>query len=345
MTYWQVAAGEGARDYSSLFLQYGVIVMGSGHLGSYREHPERFRGHKDWRKKIVTLADRMKQGDVVILKRGHRAKGRIIAVGRVASDYEWLEPFGDVDGWDLRHGRRVEWFRADSNKPAEGLARGTISRVQKHDLRKKADDLVGRECARADAIGIPPAAGILSDDDLMDRLSVEGIIGPDTSTLKATIQSVRKLAAWYIPHMSRISEHEVRTFLIIPLLLALGWNEKQIRIEWSIGGARSDTALFQGEFVKDAKPYLIVESKRFGMGLDGAGRQAVKYAGECNRIVTSTGDRYWLFEKHPSEKWDRGAMKQTHLRAYMNLFRLKDRHPYLPNVGGAPDLLKSLMPG
>ena len=30
---------------------------------------------------------------------------------------------------------------------------------------------------------------------------------------------------------------------------------------------------------------------------------------------------------------------------YMTMFNLKDRHPYLPNVGGAPDLFKSLMPG
>ena len=38
-------------------------------------------------------------------------------------------------------------------------------------------------------------------------------------------------------------------------------------------------------------------------------------------------------------------MKEKHLRASLNLFILKDRHPYLAGVGGAPDLLKSLMPG
>lgn len=35
MNYWQVAAGEGARDYSSVFLEYGVMLVGAGNPGSY----------------------------------------------------------------------------------------------------------------------------------------------------------------------------------------------------------------------------------------------------------------------------------------------------------------------
>ena len=81
------------------------------------------------------------------------------------------------------------------------------------------------------------------------------------------------------------------------------------------------------------------------VGLGRAERQIRKYADDCNMVVTSTGDRYWLYEKNPGETWDARSMKEKHLRAYMNLFKLKDRHPYLAGVGGAPDLLKSLMPG
>ena len=84
MNYWQVAAGEGTRDYSDVFLKYGVILLGAGNPGSYLEHPERYKGNTGWRRKIVTLAEKMKCGDVVILKRGHRANGRILAVGRVS---------------------------------------------------------------------------------------------------------------------------------------------------------------------------------------------------------------------------------------------------------------------
>ena len=67
MNYWQVAAGEGTRDFSDLFLQYGVMLMGSGNLGSFSEHPENYEGKKDWRRKIVTLAKSMDCGDVVLM--------------------------------------------------------------------------------------------------------------------------------------------------------------------------------------------------------------------------------------------------------------------------------------
>ena len=61
-------------------------------------------------------------------------------------------------------------------------------------------------------------------------------------------------------------------------------------------------------------------------------------------LVTTTGDRYYLYAKEPGQMWDARQMKESHLSAALNLFNLKDRHPYLPGVGGAPELLKSLMP-
>ena len=30
MNYWQVAAGDGGRDYSEVFLKYGVMLIGLG---------------------------------------------------------------------------------------------------------------------------------------------------------------------------------------------------------------------------------------------------------------------------------------------------------------------------
>ena len=88
MTYWQVAAGEGSRNYTNLFLEYGVILVGTGNPGSYLKFPEKYRGRKDWRRKIVTLADKVKQGDVVILKRGARR--------------DWQDCCGWSRDWQLR---------------------------------------------------------------------------------------------------------------------------------------------------------------------------------------------------------------------------------------------------
>ena len=87
-----------------------------------------------------------------------------------------------------------------------------------------------------------------------------------------------------------------------------------------------------------------------GTGLEYAESQVRRFAANfkaCNMLVTTTGVRYHLYTKKPkpSETWDASKMKESHLSAALNLFNLKDRHPYLPGVGGAPDLLKSLMPG
>ena len=346
MSYWQVAAGEGPRDYSDVFLKYGVILMGSGHVGSFADHPERFRGHKDWRRKIVTLADNMKRGDVVILKRPHRRQWRILAVGHVTSDYEWLKPFDDVEGWDLRHGRRVEWVKPDSPITVDGLARGTISRVYKGKPRETADGLLSK-CEKQVSEDIPPPANSISEEHLVESLIVNGLRPADAEAVIRAIWHVRRLAGWYANHGWDISEHEVRTFLIAPILLALGWSEQRIKIEWN----HTDVSLFREPFKKGVKhddPRVILESKRMGTGLGHAERQVNRYAKafpHCNMLVTTTGVRYHLYTKNPGESWDAARMKEGHLSAVLNLFNLKDRHPYLPGVGGAPELFKSLMPG
>ena len=342
MNYWQVAAGEGTRDYSDVFLRYGVILMGSGHLGSFSEHPENYEGKKDWRK-IVTLAKSMDRGDVVVMKKRWGTKGEIVAAGRVTSDYEFLGPFDDVEGWDMRHGRKVNWFQPDSPIDVNGLARGTVSRVHQSQILNEADRLL-EEGNEVIASEIPQSAQGVSEEYLVGSLIENGLRPADAEAVIRAIWHVRRLAGWYLFHGSDLSEHEIRTFLIVPILLALGSSEQRIKIEWN----HTDISLFSEVFKRDSKPFLILESKRMGVGLGHAERQVQLYAKQfpdCNKLVTSTGDRYWLYEKNPGETWDARRMKETHLRAYMNLFILKDRHPYLADVGGAPDLLKSLMPG
>ena len=347
MTYWQVAAGEGPRDYSDVFLKYGVILLGSGHPGSFLERPEFFKQHKGWGKKIVTLAEKIKCGDTVILKRPHHKQWRIVAVGRVTGEYEWLEPFEDVEGWDLRHGRRVEWVKPEVPIILDGLARGTISRVYKGNPREAAERLLNEgDGATVEKEDIPPPASSISEEHLVGSLIENGLRPADAEAVIRAIWHVRRLAGWYLSHGRDLSEHEIRTFLIIPILLALGWSEQRIKIEWK----HTDVSLFREVFRKGVKlgdPRVILESKRMGTGLDHAESQVRRYARDfpcCNMLVTSTGARYQLYTKDPCKSWDASRMKEKHLCASLNLFLLKDRHPYLAGVGGAPDLLKSLMP-
>ena len=348
MNYWQVAAGQGTRDYSDVFLKYGVILIGPGNPGpvsenrtSYVKHPKGAR--------VIAFAEDLKHGDRVILKRGHRKKGRILAVGQVTGGYDWLEQFEDVDGWDLQHCRRVKWIKPANPIPVEGLARGTISRTDEGNLiLKDAADSLLKEGNWAETSEIPQPANGISIDDLAGSLIDNGLRPANAEKVVEDIKQVRCLADWYRRYGRALSEHEIRTFLIVPILLALGWSEKSIKIEWKY----TDVSLFREPLkrgVKAGDPHVILESKRLQSGLNLAERQVVrKYASKspgCNMLVTSSGARYQLYTKKLDNKWDARGMKENHLSAYMNLFKLKDRHPYLPGVGGAPDLLKSLMPG
>ena len=251
MNYWQVAAGEGTRDFSDLFLQYGVMLMGSGNLGSFSEHPENYEGKKDWRRKIVTLAKSMDCGDVVVMKKRWGTKGEIVAAGRVTSDYEWFEPFDDVEGWDLRHGRRVEWVKPVSPIPVDGLARGTISRVYKSNPKNAAERLLNEgEGTPVEKKDIPPPANSISEEHLVGSLIENGLRPADAEAVIRAIWHVRRLAGWYLFHGRDLSEHEIRTFLIVPILLALGWSEQRIKIEWN----HTDISLFSEVFRKSVKP-------------------------------------------------------------------------------------------
>lgn len=49
------------------------------------------------------------------------------------------------------------------------------------------------------------------------------------------VHRIRDLGQWYRDRVRegiKVKEHETRTFLIVPLLLALGWPEQKLKIEW-----------------------------------------------------------------------------------------------------------------
>ena len=239
-----------------------------------------------------------------------------MAAGRITSSYEWFEPFDDVEGWDLRHGRRVEWVKPVSPILVDGLARGTISRVFKGNPKNAAERLLNEgEGAPVEKKDIPPPANSISEEHLVGSLIENGLRPADAEAVIRAIWHVRRLAGWYLVHGRDLSEHEIRTFLIIPILLALGWSEQRIKIEWN----HTDISLFSDVFKKGIKPVdprVILESKRMRMGLEHAERQVQRYAKvfpDCNTLVTSSGARYDLYEKEPEQKWDASSMKEKHL--------------------------------
>lgn len=343
MSYWQVAAGEGARDYSKVFLQFGVMLIGSGNPGQYFGNEGYYRS-RPWGRKVEHFAKRVAEDDVVILKKPYHTQWQIQAVGRVIGEYKYLEQFDDVEGWDLQHCRKVEWVCPPEDKShpekkilVKGLSMGTFKRVYKREAIEKAGKILG-EGNKQVAKEIPQPAKKISDEDLIESLIGKGLRPADAETVIQTIWRVRRLARWYAHYGRDLSEHEIRTFLIVPILLALGWSEQKIKIEWK----NTDMSFFREVYKRGKKPSMILESKRMREGLHYAERQLVKYAKifpECHHLVASDGICYQLYVKH-SSRWN----SEEDFTAYANLLNLKDRHPYWEHIGGAPDLFMSLMP-
>ena len=338
MAYWQVAAGQGARNYSDVFLKFGIMLVGAGNPGHYFENQDHYRNRKGGRR-VVDFAEHVDEGeDYVVLKKGAgQGDWEIQAVGRVLGDYDYLEQFGDVEGWDLQHCRKVHWKRLPEKTHTRELSRGTFSKINKRGVKDIAQRIweEGQTIKKED---IPSVAKTVSDEDLVERLIGNGLRPADAETVIQTIWRVRRLARWYQRYGSEMSEHEIRTFLIAPIMLALGWSEQKIKIEWK----STDMSFFSQIYKKNEKPCMILESKRIHEGLDYAETQLIRYAKNfpgCGRLVASDGIRFQLYTRQ-DDHWN---LRQD-FRSYMNLLNLKERHPYLENIGGAPELCANLMP-
>lgn len=213
---------------------------------------------------------------------------------------------------------------------------GTFKRVYNSEAIGKAKQ-VFEEGSRQDSIGIPSAAKRVSDEVLVEGLIENGLRPANAETVIQTIRQIRRLARWYERYSRHQGEHEVRTFLIVPILLALGWSEQRIKIEWK----NTDMSFFQKIYEAGQQPQMILESKRLREGLGYAERQAVRYAKrfpECHRLVASDGIRYQLYIRCNNE-WN----LRDDLKACVNLTNFKNHHPYLEEIGGAPELFINLM--
>lgn len=335
MKIWQVAAGDGSRDYADVFLKFGVILVGPGSEGDYFSNKEAYNNTESEASRpfMQVIAEKMSKGDMVILKRPHGSEWEIVAVGEVASDYLYCEIFGDVDGWDLRHCRKIKWKTPSGPMFISGLRRGTLAAVNNQLPIDEANKIwsVGTEIIAED---IPPDSEEISVDQLIDSLIVQGLPGQSAEVIANTIWRLRRIAKWYSSHGSEVGEHEIRTFLIAPLLTSVGWAEQKIKIEWN----NIDIAIFDSPYHRTSNPSVIIESKRLFDGLRYAPDQAQEYAHSyptCSSFIVSDGIRYKLYKKI-NDVWLYSA--------YMNLLAPKHKHPYYKDVEGAGSFFLSIMP-
>lgn len=267
------------------------------------------------------LRDSVGVGDHVILRVG----SRVHAVGVVEGPFREEAILKEVCGWYLPHTRRVKWVLVGKS-PTRGL--GTRG-------QRIAEVLHASLIAFANRIIANPSARRL-------RRS------PFPKARPASLPSVCRRAWSYIKDWpwGKLSEAEVQTFVVVPLLQKLGWSGlDNFRIEWKCSAAGT-CDIAAGTWVENPKgewnfrPVLIVEVKRQGSHLgrhdqnDSAVSQARAYAiaTGAKRFVVTDGHAWRIYIQ-------RG--KKFSARAYFNL-RLPMKHYPFEGKRGLPGLPSAL---
>ncbi len=326
MNYWQIATGAEGRDYAEYMLQYGIALVGG--------------------EEYIDTIQKVQPGDVVILKKGNTqivATGHAVERNGVCSGKRESR---DFDGWDLGGYCYVNWHGPHPPIAAGGLARQTICRVGNNNLppRNQADKIMNMYNVN-EAYDPEPFIQQIDDEQILNFLIREGFRPGAAEDLTEAFSRIRRLARYYIDQprdqpWENIREHETRTFLVIPLLLALGWAEQQIKIEYPVGRKKADIVCFSRPYFQpDKQCEIVIETKDFKTGLDDALDQAIEYAEilGSNIVVLTNGYCYKIYGRD-----DPNGEFMPH--AYLNIFSPTDCYPRDEKIKGALEVFRLLLP-
>ena len=298
---WQISAGPASRSYADVFLKYGIALIGPGDAGPWT--PERkdevFEGTF-----VRRFASEIAPGDVVLLRMG---LARVAAIGIVAGEYEYLNTFDDVNGWDLQHARRVHWTSLPAEHDFGGAPFGAnpprCSRVWSTEVVDFATRFVKSPPTHWQSAAVPTLPA--EEPPLMTVPDAIAGLVAQAADLLPMMQDAQRFGE--VP-----SEDELIVHFVVPLLRALGWPPELIAVKWHY----IDVAVFRALPRTPATCRFVIESKRLGAGVEGALAQAQSYVGAlgaaCDAIVTD-GIRYRMYDS---------AHNFVPL-AYANLARLK----------------------
>ena len=327
--YWQVATGSSGRDYTELCLKFGVAFVGKD---------------EDRRR----MEEELRVGDFVILKHGMKKIGAVGKVVEIDNQHmevktDWLQ---DLDGWHAEGCCYVDWKKPneDQSLTINGLTRSSFQKTFKPEIIKAAEKIweTGkRSKIRSES---PPKPEPVSDDKLRNLITKNELIHENLiDNFMKSFSHFQGLANSYHKKQwsGEIREHEARSFLIIPFLLALGWKEEQLKIELPLARRkRVDIACYNGEYQGSSKRdncVAIIETKAFKSGLDYVYKQAFSYSEHFpnnKAVIVSNGYCFKVYEANNQEK----------PCAYLNLIKPTERYPLDCEVGGALDAIKWLSP-
>ena len=339
-TIWQQAAGDTDRDYSELCLKWDVILNGPGYAGPWPDC-EKTLLNDQWSSRKVTdlrrFSEQMQDGDLVVLRIG---TATVLGVGQIVGPYEWLDIFGDVDGWDLQHVRRVRWLWRNQNAPQTfgtyTLKFGDTTQIldQKPVMEWLENLSISDDSADRPLVALPslPEKNEISVAEISEFLFDHGVASTSIRTLLNEIGELTRIAKWY-QRSTKPSEHETVVYLIVPLLRALGWTPQRMAVEWN----HVDVALFDQLPRSDQSLRAVVEAKKMDNSCLTAMSQALSYAegkNGCHRLIVTDGLRYGVYVRNE---------KTFSIYAYLNLTRLRHDYPIF-GCKGAEDALLAMAP-
>ena len=293
---WQIAAGTVNRNYTKLFYDYGIAIIGPGFEGEWDENKYENSDKVGERDKslLKRFATEVKPNDYIILKVGKDAE----AIGMVeeyknGKAYFWNENFKYIDGWQLGHCLKVKWARPENGKKLKlknGLAEQKFCLYggDVKDIEREYGNLKPSKPSKD--INVLKLPVILNDENYGEHLKLI-FKEPQfiSSDLKKFWNEISELKEYAIKHeTSHYSEEETKIFFILSILKALGWSNEHIAIEHK----NVDILLsyngfcdldFDNEEEKD-KVDFIIESKRVDEGLRDAVSQLESYLKNFKKI-------------------------------------------------------------
>ena len=342
-TVWQQAAGDTDRNYVDICLRWGVILNGPGYAGSWPECAPVLRKDGGSARKTSDLrrfAEEIKDGDIVVLRLGTSV---VPGVGLIVGPYEWRDEFGDIDGWDLQHVRRVRWLWDGRAAPMQfetyAMKQGdTTQRLNQGavmDWLKELPDVPTITNAQPLTALPENGAGLsINVEEISEFLFDCGVASASITRLLNEMGELTRIASWYRRSLNAPSEHETVAYLVVPLLRALGWTPQRMAVEWNW----VDVALFDSLPRGDQSLCAVVEAKKMSNACLSANSQAAGYAeGKpgCNRLIVTDGLRYGVLIRATDRSFE--------LFAYLNLTSLRRDYPVY-GCRGAEDALLAMTP-
>ncbi len=346
---YQIAAGEQGRRYADLLLNHDVMFLGPGNPGPYEarlyEECANYWNKGIKRTEVRRFAREASIGDIVLLREGYRVR----SIGVIVGEYEYLDTFDDVYGWDLQHTRRVCWQRhlderldeiqSERQLFADRKQIPTFTRVHGEEILGPIRPLLSTIQEREPRAlpDVPPVPMQL--DEFCDKLFQQGLGFAALGVLRQTLEKQQRLLKWYGTSgvQNWPTEHEVVAHVILPLLVAIGWSEQNLAVEWH----RVDLAVFSGTPRDRTRCRMICEAKGLGWGLSDDIEQAKGYCrslelDNCKRLLVADGGRFYVFNRNSSD-WPEQPT------GYMNVLKLRTNH-LRPRETSAVDTLMNLTP-